>query len=248
MNESSGFLLDLYRLARETPLHAFQGKAMRLLRPLVTFDSGRWTSGSYRDPIRVTFHHVHLENEPPEMLSAHAQVRAKDSSNLAALRHKAYNPGFIYHSPTKFPSRSAAEMHDYQKRFGHQNVLNVFTKRMASEQWHYRLVALYRQREENQFCRRDLGLMQALMPHLTEALSINRVVNLPALMQQPGVSRYALGIAEADWTIPYLEPRLLALLQLEWPRHIFDRMPDPLWDSLASGRDRKSTRLNSSHG
>ena len=233
MNHSSEFLLDLYRLARESPLDAFQGHAMSLIRPIVTFDSGRWTSGSYRDPVKVTFHHVHLENEPREMLSAHAQVRSKDSANLAALKHKTCNPGFIYHSPTRFPSRSAAEMHDYQKRFGHQNVLNVFRKHIASDQWHYRLIALYRRRGECQFSRRDLVFMKAFLPHLTEALSINHVVNLPSLVHQPAASGFVLGIAEPDRTVQYRDPRLDDLLRREWPGH--DRIPDALWDCLTRG-------------
>jgi DNA-binding CsgD family transcriptional regulator len=143
---------------------------------------------------------------------------------------------FVYRC-AQFHSHAARALRDCQRRFRYENVLNIIVKQPAPALCHYRLVALYRARDERRFSQRDLQLMRSLRPHLLEALSANRMQALFARSTgEPKPRRWHAGIAEAHGGTSFLEPGLRDLLRLEWPRESLDRVPAALWACLFADR------------
>ena len=228
----TSFLLDLYRLAREAEAEKFPIQALTLLQRELPFDSGRWLRSVYREPGFIQVLDAHLFNDSDEMLKAHEKVIEQNWPNWNAVRCAELGPfGIAYNSAQAFGSSASAEIREYQRRYAHENTLNVLVKKRTTDGMRYRMIALHRARAERQFSKCDVSQMTLLMPHLVEALAINSVIANSARLACNSV--FAMGIAEADGTLMFAEPRLRELLRVGWPAFKGGKVPAELWGELS---------------
>lgn len=250
MDEFSGFFLHLYRLARECPLDGFQDKAFTLLQSVTHFNSGRWGTGIVAANGKVDPLHQqnYLHREPIDLLGAYDEVRMMDTPMRGMLL--AAGSGIFdvhYQSRAQFAGRKMAVMRAYQQRFAHENVVTVVDKHAEGLASRYRFVSLYRARQEDTFSDHDASFMRLALPHLMEALAINRVVNLASIGAQEAGSNYSLAVADGTRAILHCEIRARALLNQEWPAWKADRVPSGLWDCLVSDRPYRGRSI-AAHG
>lgn len=90
-------------------------------------------------------------------------------------------------------------------------------------------LSLYCAHDEAHFAPHEQQLVQWLMPHLQEALKVNRQLAAPA---DKAVVRGALLIAEADGAIKHCAAQALTLMTSEWPAWHAVRLPRVLLDAL----------------
>lgn len=218
MDGLGDLLLTLYRSAREVPLEEFQEQALTLLKALLPFDAARWGSG-IRDAQGVVFHAPYLFNDSPDSLHDYAPVRDQDKVAFYCMAH----PGVTVNCYLPEQSRHSKELEDYALRYGHEHGLvtgfhNPETGVLVS-------VSLYRASKERAFSEAQRQLMQAVFPHLQEALKISQTLQAERY-REAGGGRWSVAVADLGGVLCFAEPRFSEALQTEWPgasRHVVPR-------------------------
>ncbi len=167
-------VLEVYRAARETPVDEFQQLALELVRAHTSFDSAHWGCGE-NTAQGILAHSLYLHHESPEILQEWGARNRKNSVIVdTVIAHSGST--FIYHTPALFTDD--APMLDYSQRYKHLNNMTIGTMsaRQPAGQW----LSLYRAGLHEHFSKRDGHMLEHLMPHLVEALEINRILGLVA--------------------------------------------------------------------
>lgn len=219
-------MLTLYRSAREVPLDEFQEQALVLLRALLPFDAARWGSG-IRDAQGVVFHAPFLYNDSPESLTDYAPVRDQDRVAFYCMAH----PGVTVNCYLPEQSRHSKELTAYAVRYGHEHGLitgfhNPETGVLAS-------VSLYRSSEKHEFSEVHRQLMEAVFPHLQEALKISQTLEAERY-REAGSGRWSVAVADMGGVLCFAEPRFIQAMQAEWPGASEHVRPRELFQHLLS--------------
>jgi DNA-binding CsgD family transcriptional regulator len=231
MHEPEAILLSLYRLAEEAPAGEFESQALQLVRRQLPFDSGRWMLSRKRAGAVSVIRGVYC-NESPECLATYAEVRHQDTPLQDALDVPGQAVmGFKFQSRTQFDSRATSGMRAYQKKFAHENVLNVLVKQPVPQGVRFRVVALYRAREDEEFSARELAWMQALWPHLLQAQGLHARMQLAGHGEDASES---MGVVDFDGFVVAAAPGFRELLQGEWGDDGAYRIPEPVWQRVSS--------------
>lgn len=227
-------LLELYRAAQQLPVARFQEHVLQMLKPELGFDSAMWGGGALTPEGGIVPHHAHLHNEAPSMLEDWAEISASDLVIKNIIRY----PGraLTYHLPTVFAGHGFAAARDYAKRHGHSNILCA--GHGSTETGFVTGLSLRRAKAEHVFEEPQRALLEALTPHLIEALAINRRLHLEHLYTADRSRSSALAIADQRAALCYLGPRFEETVELEWPGWRGPYLPAPLIEAfLAHGRD-----------
>lgn len=223
MEELSELLLQLYSLARQIPAPEFQDAALALVQPFVVFTSAVWASGRVLSD-GVVHHTVHLVGDPPDRLMDYEEVKHQD---LAAFE-VAKSPGraLAFHAPSLYADRQYAGIREYAKRWEHQNYIlaSHVEKNSGLFQW----VGVYRGAPDDQYNAGDCRTLELLVPHLDEALRINRVINLN---QEYSAAR-ATAIVDRFGVLHHADAGFLALMQEEWPQRTVAGLPPALSEHM----------------
>ena len=232
MNVLCGLILELYRAAKETPVDEFQELALALVKAQTPFRTAFWGTGEMTKDGLVT-HSAHLHNEPSEMLTDWVSINCHDPviDDLVA------NPGRvqIYHPPTRHAAPKHAIVLDYTKRYGHLNCMSVTTmsKTHPLGQW----LSLYRADQHNHFAQADGRILEQIMPHLIEALEINRMLGQVPLIHTDSGMTGTRAIARADGSLYHCGKKFTELLLEVWPEWKGGCLPAELMSALHSTRE-----------
>lgn len=221
----SDLLLALYRSAREVPLDEFQEQALLLLKALLPFDVARWGTG-VRDAQGVVFHAPYLYNDSPESLQDYAPVRDQDNVAFFCMAH----PGQTVNCYLPEQSRHSKQLEAYARRYGHEQGLvtgfhDPSTGALAS-------VSLYRASVQRPFSETQRQLMQAVFPHLQEALKINQTLQAERLRDVEDRERWAVAVADMGGLLCFSEPGFLTAMETEWPDTSLHAIPQLLFRRL----------------
>jgi DNA-binding CsgD family transcriptional regulator len=227
LSDFSELLLNLYNQALEQPLDGFQDAALDLVRSVVPFDTSIWGTATMA-ATGVDIHLIHLHRTSEEMLQAYELVKHEDTSARSMMARGTPTNGF--HSPTTF---ARSDVGEFLRRFGHQNFfvsqeINPATRFLHS-------ISLYRADAEAH-CTPDEGrLVEALRPHLMQALALNRTRQLERVA--PRVPGLRQGFAVADLRGAIYQSDLLfdELMRQEWAGAAAGTLPRPLMDRLLGG-------------
>lgn len=210
----SRLLLEIYSAAREAPIGTFEDQALKLVKPWLGFERSMWGTGVYT-PIGLDIHNVYVHEEPEEMLLDYEEVKHQDPVGSEVFKCRGNTVRF--HTPTLYQGRDKLGMLSLVKRYKHQNVLVTINPGNSNYcQW----ISLYRANPELQYSENERLLCESLAPHLMEALTINRVINMDRL----GIKkrRYARGFFDRMGLLQFAEPLLTDLFQSEWPSSLSD--------------------------
>ncbi|MBP0639722.1 helix-turn-helix transcriptional regulator [Cupriavidus sp. AcVe19-6a] len=231
MNSFSNLLLALYQSAREVSLDDFQEHALLLLKALLPFDAGRWGTG-VRDSQGVVFHAPYLHNDAPESLEDYAPVRDQDKVAFYCMAH----PGVTINCYLPEQSRHSKELQAYAHRYAHeQGLVTAFHSQVTGS---VASVSLYRASARRAFTEEQRQLMQAVFPHLQEALKINQTLQAERLRDIGDNERWAVAVADMGGLLCFAEPRFLMAMDAEWPGTSTHAVPTTLFQRLLEAPQR----------
>lgn len=172
MDPFDELLLKVYRAARELPVGEFQDATLGLLRERLRFNSAVWAQGQNL-PKGVAVHSAHLYNEPLEMILDWQRINDRD----LVVERVTRNAGQAQNINVRalYPGREHRVMRRFSDRYGHQNFLIIgllLDYVRVGRCW----LSLYRPDASDQYGHAEVRLLDALAPHLFEALWINRTI------------------------------------------------------------------------
>jgi len=225
----SELLLDLYRSARELPADQFQQAVIQRLRPVFSFDSSMWGTGTVDGGGRVEVRSIHLDRQPQEMLENWMQVSHEDT----VVEMVAARPGRVFnaHIPTLYRGRrDKAGMLDFARRFNAGNGLVVLHAHagMPLLSW----LGLYRRNVDTHFSERERILFELVFPHTLEALSMNRLLHLDSLYRDRAEGRASVAIVDRKGGVYQAEGGFGAALRQEWPQWEGTMLPGVLLERI----------------
>jgi DNA-binding CsgD family transcriptional regulator len=220
-------LLELYRGARELSVAEFPGFAFGLLTAVLRFDTARYTALKFLDQGAVVCT-SHLWNEAIETVLDWEQINRHDTVVPTVL--SALGRAFCFHAPTLFAGPGKAIMRDFIQRTGHRN--NLVIALLDDDEGLCKSLSLYRAGPEDRYAERDGQVLEALMPHVVEALRINESLGALAVRADAD-ARASLAIAGVNGALHYVGPRFVELMRLEWPQWSSTRLPACALDGVS---------------
>ena len=204
-------LLELYQASRELPADQFQEAALRLFRPAFRFDSGLWGTGTV-SAAGLAVHSVHLHEQPLELVERWQEVNHQDTVVYVAAANS--DRTLNVHLPTLFRGRDKSDIRNVTARFGVANALvhSHFDKNLPVAQW----ISIYRRQPDDQFSRDERAVWELVMPHLIEALTINRLVNLDRIFVRGARLRASLAIVDRNGVLYNADAGFEAVVRAEW--------------------------------
>jgi DNA-binding CsgD family transcriptional regulator len=233
MQVFSDLLLSLYRMARESSLDEFPELALRLAREhYLEFDTARWGAATFT-PRGPTLHYTHLLDESPDMLRDYEEVKSQDLPVFDLGLAGAGFQSIRYRSRTAFRGRKTRGILAYARKYRHEN--NMLSWHIRPDDGFTNYLSTYRSDPDAEFSAHDRSLALTILPHLLEALAVNRMVNHEHLVEAGSRRRYLLGVADARGVVHHADPGFYDLLAREWSRIPANRLPAELVDLLARG-------------
>jgi len=206
----SALLLPLYRSARELPVEQFQSWALNRLKPQVSFDAAWWGSGVATSAAGLAVHTIHLHNLPPEILPKYAEVAHQDTPTFVGLER---GTGiYRFHMPTIFAAKDKAGIRAFNRSIRNEHAMLCGTVDRATgfTQW----MTLIRTDPNADFWDHEKELMGLLLPHMLEALAINRARHLEQYGERPTAKpRYGLAIADRLGFVYHADVKFAELLR-----------------------------------
>lgn len=226
-------ILELYRAAKETPVDEFQELALALVKAQTSFHTAFWGAGEMTETGLVAYS-VHLHNEPQDMLSDWALINQNDTVVDEVINNSGRT--LISHAPSRYSAHGQNVMLDHAHRFGHLNYMTItsMSRKHPTGQW----LSLYRPDKHDHFGQTDSRILEQVMPHLIEALEINRMlgqVNASIIHDPRMVGARAL--ARTDGTLYHCGKIFSELLLEVWPKWKNAQLPAELMTVLRPGRE-----------
>ncbi len=228
----SKLILEVYCAARETPVDEFQELALALVKAQIPFRTAAWGSGEMTKTGLVA-HAIYSHNESPEVLDDWASINHQDTVIDAVISNP--NRALFFHAPSWFNTPENSLMLDYSRRYGHLNnmVINSISSRHPHGQW----LSLYRNDKHDHWDQADGHILEQIMPHLIEALEINRLLGLGLSALPDSGTAGTRALARMDGTLYHCGRKFAELVRKAWPEWKSGRLPAELMMELHPGRE-----------
>jgi len=212
LTEFSRLLLSLYRHAQEVPVREFQDAVLETVKPSLPFDASIWGTATMT-PLGIDIHSLHRHRFPDDMFEAFHSVRHQDSAAVRATSQPRMTIGFA--AQEEFSRADQEEIRAFAHRYSQHhcfitsdiNPLTHFT------QW----VSLFRSEPQQRCTEPEIAFLDALAPHLMQALAINRLVHLDRLVGDTARESWAVAIADPRGVLYHADQRFKDLVADEWP-------------------------------
>jgi DNA-binding CsgD family transcriptional regulator len=236
----SSLLHELYRSSHEMPVEEFQASVLGLIGRALQFDTSMWGTGAKQDDGQVAVHSIYLHEQPWEMIEGWSEFNHQDRSVEVVTAHLGYVMNV--HTPTLHGGKECSGIRSLNEKFGIQTGLIVCGEAPSGL---YSWLSLFRADPDRHFSENERLLFQALWPHMVEALTINRVVNLDRMHTSRQGASSCLAIADGKGIIYRAEPGFAPLMREEWPQWEGARLPAELIAIMGNGIDKghRGTRI-----
>lgn len=223
MDAYSDLLLKIYRAVREFPADEFPHALMALVRTVIGFDAARLLTTDLEGGTAIVKGCI-MYNIPVDNALDWQEIQRKD----LVMPHVVANRGVptSFNSPILFARPEHAIIRDYANRYGHRNGLVMVLD--DPDTGHTDGLSFYRENGDAHFELREMRIIQVLMPHLQEAIKLNR-----RLVESSSSVSGALVIAQQDGVLQYCASKAELLLAREWPTSHRTRLPAALLSALA---------------
>lgn len=230
-------LLHLYRLSHEQPVENFQDATLELLKPVLPFDSAWWGSATIA-AAGLDVHTIHLYRQPEEMLLAYEEVKHLDTAAQAVTMRPTDTLAFDGYF--QFGGKHQTAAREYVKRFeqSHFFVGSTLTPDRQVTRW----LTLFRAGREAHCSESERSLLSNLVPHLQQALELNRLTHLRQLPQAPGSAPLGTALADPRGLVQHMDPVFENALRTEWPGWHGPRLPDEVLCAAQRGEQRLVAR------
>ena len=218
-------IIELYRAAQEMAVDEFQKFSMSLLNSLVPFDSAIHGSGPLMQQ-GMQIQEIYMHNKPLEQLVDYSAITHADP----VLRAARANPGRMirFHPPTLFAGKAKRPLFDYARRYEHGNGMS--TVHVDHDSPHAQLFGMWRADQDNHFLKQESWIAEQVIPHLLEALKVNRALAVHRTVNDTDQSTVA--IASPNGALHFCGAGFRKLLHMEWSQWEGAILPGPLMDGL----------------
>jgi len=232
LDEVSTLILELYRAAKETPVDEFHELALALIKAQTSFRTAFWGAGEMTGAGLIA-HSVHLHNEPLEMLTEWGPIKHLDTTIDEVIANSGRT--VISNAPSRYGTPEQGIVLDYTQRYGHMNYMTITTMSRIhpSGQW----LSLYRSDKHDHFKSADCRSLEQIMPHLVEAIEINRMLGQLPSMDADSGSGGTRAIARMDGSLYHCGKKFAELMLEVWPNWENGRLPAELMSALHSERE-----------
>jgi DNA-binding CsgD family transcriptional regulator len=229
LSDFSELLLKIYRLCEDRSIDEFQDASLELIKQVVAFDTSIWGTATMKTD-GIDIHQIHLHRTSQEMLDAYELVKHEDTAALSVLQRGTATDGF--HSKVHF---ARTECGEFLRRFEHENFFVAMETTRATNFLHW--FSLYRVDPEAHCTNDERDLVEALRPHLMQALAINRGHHLHKNVNSFTGFKHGLAIADLRGVVYQSDPAFDGLLRQEWSNWNTPTLPQPLMDRLLGGSE-----------
>ncbi|WP_233168161.1 helix-turn-helix transcriptional regulator [Xylophilus sp. ASV27] len=248
MADYSHLLLRLYRLSHEQPVDRFQDEALELLKHVLPFDSAMWGSATMTAG-GIDVHTIHLHRQPAEMLMAYEEIKHLDTAAQVVVLRPSETRAFD--ARAWFNGRHQRALLDYGRRFEQSH---FFIGSMQNPATRFgRWLSLFRASPDAHGTEGERQLLATLMPHIQQALELNRLTHLNQLVHAPGAARLGSALADPRGMLHHMDAVFERALRTEWPCWAGSRLPEPVMAAAQRGEPRLLARslvitLHAQHG
>jgi DNA-binding CsgD family transcriptional regulator len=227
------FALQLFRAAQDVPMGEFQDAALAALKALVPFRAAVWFSAEMRrDGIR--FHGIHLHDLPASALDDFVTISMQAPQAFVAA---AASPGRAHSlfAPVLYPVPGAEVALRFARQ--HRQERQLLVADVAAPAARGEWLSLYRPQTHAPFDLRDQRRLSLLMPHLTQALAMNRSLHLQGGHRAPQAAVRAgyRAVARLDGALLHCGERFAQLIGMAWPDWTGIRLPGELLQRVSQG-------------
>lgn len=202
---------------------------MAALATQIPFEAAVWFTGELsRDQFH--FHRLHLfglhrQNLRQIVSSSRQSLRPLEvSAARPGIAHEFYAPD-LYQDPQSAPALECARHLQLER----QLLVACMDGRSGSGEW----LSLHRAASRESFSEQDHTRLRLLMPHLAEARTVNRALNLNRASTEPFFSPGShRALTLLDGTILHCGRQVSDSIASEWPDWNQIRLPPPLLETL----------------
>ncbi|WP_028605186.1 helix-turn-helix transcriptional regulator [Ottowia thiooxydans] len=230
LDSYNALLLHLYRLSHELPLDQFQDAALELVKPVLPFDSSMWGSATLT-PVGIDVHNIHLHCQPPEMLQAYEEIKHLDTAGALAAQEP--NATLAFHADSWFAGPDKKPLLAYGKRFRqtHFFIGGAVNPKTRFTRW----LTLFRADDRAYCTETERVLLAGLMPHIQQALELNRLTHLAQSAVTGGQVARGAAIADLRGVIYHADAAFEQALRAEWDGCRGDVLPPAVIKAFLQG-------------
>jgi DNA-binding CsgD family transcriptional regulator len=226
-------LLHLYRQSHELPIERFQDETLDLIKPVLPFDSSMWGSATLT-PIGIDVHTIHLHRQPPEMLQAYEEIKHLDTAAMRVAQEPATTLAF--HTDSWFGAPNQKALRSHGKRFGqaHFFIGGIVNPQTRFTRW----LTLFRADDRAYCTETERALLSNLMPHIQQALELNRLTHLNQTAQAAGHTGRGAAIADLRGVLYHADTVFASALREDWDDARAHALPAGVMKSFLQGNTR----------
>lgn len=231
--DHSDLLLRLYRQSHELPIAQFQDEALNLLRPVLPFDSAMWGAATLT-PGGIDIHTIHLHRQPAEMLQSYEDVKHLDTAAQAVGLHPSETLAFD--AQVWFRGRHQGALRQHGRRFeqSHFFIAGLVNPDTRFTRW----LTLFRARTDAYCTESERLRLAGLLPHLQQALELNRLTHLKDVVQTKGGDGMGSALADSRGMIHHMDAIFEHALRNEWDGWQGPRLPAAVVVAAQRGEQR----------
>ena len=231
--DHSDLLLRLYRQSHELPIAQFQDEALNLLRPVLPFDSAMWGAATLT-PGGIDIHTIHLHRQPVEMLQSYEDVKHLDTAAQAVGLHPSETLAFD--AEVWFRGRHQGALREHGRRFeqSHFFIAGLVNPDTRFTRW----LTLFRARTDAYCTESERLRLAGLLPHLQQALELNRLTHLKDVVQAKGGEGMGSALADSRGMIHHMDAIFEHALRNEWDGWQGPRLPAAVVVAAQRGEQR----------
>jgi DNA-binding CsgD family transcriptional regulator len=140
----------------------------------------------------------------------------------------------LFHSPTLFAGRSNRPMRDFTKRAGWQ--MSMVTAFLAPHGRNAQWVSLYRPNADHPYSEDEQCVARFLMPHLVEALTINRSLYSQSAYDEDADRGAFVALCDRTGMVHYADAGFVSTVADEWPGFDGGNLPENVVRLVHRGR------------
>jgi DNA-binding CsgD family transcriptional regulator len=204
-----GVLLELYPLALGTAVSDFEPRLFDLLRRGISFESG-WVGRVALIGDEPVMHNSCLYRLPLEYAEEWERLKRSDPS-VAFLQTVRGRPVPISMVETEM----SAEFRPFAEKYSLAHALVCLLDDPALGL--HTFLSLFRHDLAAPFSRDDMAFVEAVMPHVASATTINRLHQIAQIKAVSGGPRVAVAICDGFGVLQFAESAFAEFMSLEWP-------------------------------
>lgn len=220
--------LQLYRAAQDMPLEDFEALALSILKALIPFYAAVWLAAKYERG-RLTLLRSHLQGLPREALPLLVGPNGP-LCQAAAVAAGAPRHAHGLHVPSLCHDDQADAALQLARRHHLEKQLLIADAAATSSPGNW--LALYRSDTDPAFDERDCRKLALSMPHMSQALAINRRLHLGGGPVESPRNMSVQAVVRADGRLIHCGERLRQVLRTRYPAWEGIALPDELVGKL----------------